>query len=46
VLLRHEPKNGSSGISGKRRSNLEEEVVVISEAVGHSFDDFDLVVDA
>lgn len=36
---------GSSGISGESRSNLEEEVVIIPEAISHSFDDFDLVVD-
>jgi len=37
---------GSSGISGEGGTNLEEEVFVVSEAVGHSLDDFDLVVDA
>jgi hypothetical protein len=37
---------GSSGVSGENRSYLEEEVGVVSEAVSHSFDDFDLVIDA
>jgi hypothetical protein len=36
---------GSSRISGKRCPDLEEEVRVIAEAISHSLDDFDLVVD-
>lgn len=39
-------KIGSSPISGERCPELEEEVVVIAEAVGPALDDFDLVVDA
>ena len=39
-------KKGSSGISGKRRPYFEEEVVIVSEAVGHSFDHLDFVHDA
>lgn len=39
-------KNGSSPISGERSPDFEEEVLVITEAVGHPLDDFDLVVDA
>jgi hypothetical protein len=39
-------KKGSSPNSGEGRPNLQEEVMVIAEAVGHPFDDFDLVVDA
>ena len=39
-------KKGSSGISGKGSSDLEEEVLIVSKSVGHSFDDFYLVVDA
>src|SRR5262249_38238940 len=38
-------KKGSSRISGKGRSDLEEEVGVVTKAVGHAFDDLDLVVD-
>jgi hypothetical protein len=37
---------GSSRISGKRGSDSEKEVVVVSESVGHPLDDFDLVVDS
>jgi hypothetical protein len=37
--------NGSSGSSGERTSDLEEEVLVITEPVGREFDDRDLVVD-
>ena len=37
---------GSSGNSGKGGANLEEEVVLVAVAVGHSFDNFDLVVHA
>ncbi len=40
---------GSSGIFGdprKRSHDLEEEVAVVAVAVAHSFEDFDLVVDA
>src|SRR5688572_19340563 len=39
-------KKGSSPISGEGGADLEEEVVVVAEAVGHAFDDFDFVVDA
>jgi hypothetical protein len=38
--------HGSSGISGKRRSDLDEGALIIPEAVGHWLDDFDLVVDS
>jgi hypothetical protein len=37
---------GSSPNSGEGSPDLEEEVGVVSEAVGHAFDDLDLVVDA
>ena len=37
---------GSSGSSGERISDLEEEVGVVAKAIGHSLDDLDLVVDA
>ena len=37
---------GSSPNSGERSADFEEEVFVITEAVGHPLDDFDLVVDA
>src|SRR5690606_9615635 len=37
---------GSSPNSGERGPDLEEEVGVIAEAVGHALDDLDLVVDA
>lgn len=37
---------GSSPNSGKSSSDFEEEVFMIPEAVGHAFDDLDLVVDA
>ncbi len=37
---------GSSAISGKGVANLEEEVVLVTIAVGHSLDHFDLVVHA
>lgn len=39
-------RSGSSPNSGEGRPDLEEEVGVIAEAVGHAFDDLDLVVDA
>src|SRR6185437_9091549 len=39
-------KNGSSPNSGESLSDLEEEIGVVAEAVGHAFDDLDLVVDA
>ena len=39
-------KKGSSGISGEGGPDLEEEVVVVAEPVGHSLDHLDLVVDA
>ena len=39
-------KIGSSPNSGERSPDLEEEVLVIPEAVGHPLDDLDLVVDA
>lgn len=42
----HIHKIGSSGISGRGRSYLEEEVDVVPEAVGHALENFDLVVDA
>src|SRR5690606_36200517 len=38
--------SGSSPNSGERGPDLEEEVGVIAEAVGHALDDLDLVVDA
>jgi hypothetical protein len=38
--------HGSSPISGEGGPYLEEEVVVVSKAVGHPLDDLDLVVDA
>lgn len=38
--------SGSSGNSGESGSDLEKEVFVIPEAVGHSFDHLDLVIDA
>jgi thiol-disulfide isomerase/thioredoxin len=38
--------NGSSPISGERCPDLEEEIGIIAVAVGHTFDDLDLVVDA
>jgi hypothetical protein len=37
---------GSSGNSGESCSDFEEEVFFVSETVGHSLDDLDLVVDA
>src|ERR1051325_3729153 len=37
---------GSSGSSGERTSDLEEEVRVITKAVGHALDDLNLVVNA
>jgi hypothetical protein len=37
---------GSSGIIGVRFKDLEEEVLVVSVPIYHSFDDLDLVVDA
>jgi hypothetical protein len=37
---------GSSPNSGERGPDLEEEVGVVAEAVGHPFDHLDLVVDA
>ena len=37
---------GSSGNSGERRADLEKEVGVVSEAVGHALEHLDLVVDA
>jgi len=37
---------GSSRISGERGTDLEEEVLVIAEPVGHPLHDLDLVVDA
>jgi hypothetical protein len=40
-----EAKKGSSPNSGERRPDLEEEVGVVAEAVGHALDDLDLVVD-
>ncbi|MBI4421043.1 MAG: transposase [Gemmatimonadetes bacterium] len=39
-------KKGSSRISGERRADLEEEVGVVPEAVGHALDHFDFVVHA
>src|SRR5689334_9193893 len=35
---------GSSGNSGKRGADFQEEVRVVAEAVGHALEDFDLVV--
>ena len=40
------PISGSSPNSGEGGADCQEEVVVISEAVRHPFDDFDLVVDS
>src|SRR5688572_14731150 len=37
---------GSSGISGKGCTDLQEEIGIIAESVGDAFDHFDLVVDA
>jgi hypothetical protein len=37
---------GSSGITGKRGADLEEEVLVIAKSVGDSLDDLDPIVDA
>ena len=37
---------GSSGNSGERRADFEEEIPVIAEAIGHPLDDRDLVVDS
>ena len=37
---------GSSPNSGEGRPDLEEEVGIVAEAVSHSLDDLDLVVDA
>lgn len=39
-------QKGSSRISGERCMDLEEEVLVITEPVGHPLHDLDLVVDA
>src|SRR3546814_18897933 len=39
-------KKGSSPNSGESCSDFEEEVVVVAEAVGDAFDDFDFIVDA
>jgi len=39
-------KKGSSRITGVSGSDLEEEVLIIPEAVGHSLDNLDLVIDA
>jgi len=39
-------KKGSSRITGVSGSDLEEEVLIIPEAVGHPLDDLDLVIDA
>ena len=39
-------KKGSSRNSGKSVFDFEEEVFVVSESVGHLFDDLDAVVDA
>ena len=37
---------GSSGISGEWSSYLQEEVLMVTVSVRHSFDDLDLVVEA
>jgi len=39
-------KKGSSPNSGEGSADLQEEVVVVAEAIGHALDDLDLVVDA
>ena len=39
-------KKGSSRNTGKRRTDVEEEVGVVAVAVGHPLEDFDLIVDA
>ena len=45
--MEHAPlEECSSSISGEGVADSEKEVVVISEAVGHALDDFNLVVDA
>jgi hypothetical protein len=44
-LLPHEYQ-GSSSNSGKGGADFQKEVGVVAEAVGHSLDDLDLVVDA
>ena len=41
-----EAQMGSSRITGESRTDLEEEVIIVSEAVGHPLDDLDFVVDA
>ena len=43
---RREELFGSSRFTGEGGLDLEEEVVVITEAVGHAFEDLDLVVHA
>jgi hypothetical protein len=42
----HHEKFGSSGISGERSADFQEEVDVIAESVCHAIDDFDAVVDS
>lgn len=37
---------GSSPISGEGRPDFQEEVMIITEAIGHAFDHLDPVVDA
>jgi hypothetical protein len=46
IAYKIKEKNGSSPNSGERGPDLEEEVGVVAEAIGHSLDDLDLVVDA
>jgi hypothetical protein len=37
---------GSSGNSGKRGADFQEEVGLVAKAMGNAFEDFDFVVDA
>ena len=39
-------KEGSSHITGERGLNLDEEIFLVSESVGHSLDDLNAVVHA
>ena len=40
------PDFGSSSITGESGSDIEEEVVIVSESICHTLDDLDLVIDA
>ena len=46
ALCRVQQKKGSSPNSGERGADLQEEVGVIAEAIGHPLDDLLFVVDA